>query len=165
VDGKRARQRRYFLSGGTKVTNWNQINRPILLVEDNPMDIDLTKRAFAKRKLVSSIEIARDGEEALAFLPLWEAGRPLPLLILLDLKLPKIDGLEVLRQIKSHPTFNTIPVVVLTSSKEDIDIKTAYELGANSYIMKPVEFDKFVDVAGNIDIYWLALNTPPVSES
>ncbi len=143
------------------MNNSNQITRPILLVEDNPMDVDLTKRAFAKRKLTNPIEIARDGEEALAYLPLWEAGAPLPLVILLDLKLPKVNGLEVLKQIKSHPRFNTIPVVVLTSSKEEVDVRTAYELGANSYIMKPIDFDKFIDVAEHIDIYWLALNTPP----
>jgi len=147
------------------VNNFYDVTRPVLLVEDNPMDIDLTKRAFVRRKLANPIEIARDGEAALAWLPRWEAGAPLPIIILLDLKLPKVDGLEVLRQIKSHPQFHTIPVIVLTSSNEDRDIKTAYELGANSYITKPVDFDKFLDVAERIEIYWLAVNTPPRSET
>ncbi|HOO91638.1 MAG TPA: response regulator [Syntrophales bacterium] len=143
------------------MNNYSDVTRPILLVEDNPMDIDLTKRAFARRKLANPIEVVTDGEAALAYLPLWEAGAPLPIVILLDLKLPKVDGLEVLRQIKAHHIFHTIPVVVLTSSNEDRDIQTAYTLGANSYIMKPVDFDKFLNIAEHIEIYWLALNTPP----
>jgi CheY-like chemotaxis protein len=139
--------------------------RPILLVEDNPMDIDLTRRAFTRRRLANPIEIARDGKEALAWLARWEAGAPLPVIILLDLKLPKVDGLEVLRQLKSHPRFHTVPVVVLTSSDENRDIETAYRLGANSYITKPVDFDKFLEVAGHIEIYWLAVNTAPRGDS
>ncbi len=135
--------------------------RPILLIEDNPMDIDLTLRAFQRRKLTNPVEVARDGAEALALFDRWEAGKPSPLVILLDLKLPKVDGLEVLRRLKSHQVFKTIPVVVLTSSQEDRDVETAYRLGANSYIVKPVDFDKFVEVAAEIEIYWLILNTPP----
>jgi CheY-like chemotaxis protein len=135
--------------------------KPILLVEDNPIDLDLTKRAFARHKLVNRIEVARDGEEALAFIPRWEAGEAVPILILLDLKLPKIDGLEVLRRLKSHPKYRTIPVIVLTTSAEVRDIQEAYELGGNSYIVKPVDFDNFVDVASQIEIYWCALNTQP----
>ena len=146
------------------MNNYIDITRPILLVEDNPMDIDMNKRAFARRKVANPIEVAIDGDEALAWLPRWEAGAPLPVIILLDLKLPKVDGLEVLRQLKSHPQFHTIPVVVLTSSNEDRDIQTAYKLGTNSYITKPVDFDKFLDVAGHIEIYWLAVNTPPRGE-
>jgi hypothetical protein len=134
---------------------------PILLVEDNPVDLDLTRRALAGRKLANPIEIARDGEEALGFIPRWEAGEPLPALILLDLKLPKADGLEVLRRIKEHPAFRAIPVIVLTSSAGDADIKEAYNLGANSYIVKPVDFEKFVEVAAQIEVYWCVLNTPP----
>ena len=114
-------------------------NRPILLVEDNPLDLDLTKRAFKKRRLINPIEVARDGEEAVAWISRWEAGEPLPSIILLDLKLPKIGGLEVLRAIKEHPKYSMIPIVVLTSSSEDRDIHTAYQLGANSYIVKPVD--------------------------
>jgi len=143
------------------VNNYNDVTRPILLVEDNPMDIDLTKRAFARRKLANPIEVAQDGAEALAYLGRWEAGEPLPLIILLDLKLPRVDGLEVLRQIKSHPQFSTIPVIVLTSSGDEGDIKAAYQLGANSYITKPVDFDNFLKVASQVEIYWLAINTPP----
>jgi CheY-like chemotaxis protein len=133
----------------------------ILLVEDNPMDIDLTQRAFAKRRLANPLEVARDGEEALARLARWEAGEPPPLIILLDLKLPKVDGLEVLRRIKTHSQFCSIPVVVLTTSAEERDVRAAYQLGANSYIVKPVDFDKFLEVARQIELYWCALNMPP----
>lgn len=136
-------------------------HRPILLVEDNPLDLDLTRRAFIKRKFLNPIEVARDGEEALAFIPRWDKGDPLPLIILLDLKLPKVNGLEVLKVIKEHPTYKVIPVVVLTSSSEDKDIQTAYRLGANSYIVKPVDFDKFLSVVSEIEVYWLATTTIP----
>jgi CheY-like chemotaxis protein len=134
--------------------------RPILLVEDNPMDADLTLRAFAKHKLTNPVHVARDGEEALAWIPRWEAGEPLPAVILLDLKLPKVDGLEVLRQLKTHPKLSVIPVVVLTSSSESSDMQRAYQLGANSYIVKPVNFDKFMEVAAQIELYWAVLNEP-----
>lgn len=132
--------------------------QPILLVEDNPMDVDLTKKAFARRNLTNPIEVARDGEEALAWIGRWEAGEPKPAVILLDLKLPRVDGLEVLRQLKSHPEFRTIPVVVLTTSEEDRDVKSAYQIGANSYIVKPVDFDKFMQVAEQVKLYWTVLN-------
>jgi len=135
--------------------------RPILLVEDNPMDLDLTLRAFARRKLVNPLEVARDGEEALRYIARWDAGQEVPSVILLDLKIPKIDGLEVLRRIKENPKYNLIPVVVLTSSAEERDIQTAYKLGANSYIVKPVDFDKFLEVASQIDLYWMIMNTTP----
>jgi CheY-like chemotaxis protein len=134
--------------------------RPILLVDDRSVDIDLTRRAFAKRKLLNPIEVARDGEQALAYFDRWEAGEPLPICILLDLRMPKINGLEVLRRLKSHPRFSSIPVIVLTTSKEDRDVEEAYKLGCNSYIIKPVEFEKFMEVASNIEVYWCALNTP-----
>jgi CheY-like chemotaxis protein len=137
-----------------------QPTRPILLVEDNDMDVDLTLRAFRKRRLANTIAVARDGAEALAHLAAWGVSAPPPVVVLLDLKLPKVDGLEVLRQIKSHPEFATIPVVVLTTSAERDDIATAYKLGANSYIVKPVDFDKFMEVAGQIELYWMVLNTP-----
>jgi len=133
---------------------------PILLVEDNPVDMDLTLRAFARHKLTNPVQMARDGEEALAWIPRWEAGEPLPAVILLDLKLPRVDGLEVLRQIKTHPDLKVIPVVVLTSSSESRDMQTAYQLGANSYIVKPVNFDKFMEVAAQIELYWAVLNEP-----
>lgn len=134
--------------------------RPILLVEDRSVDVDLTKRAFAKRRLLNPISVARDGEEVLALFERWEAGAPIPICILLDLKMPKVNGLEVLRRLKSHPRFSTIPVIVLTTSTEDRDIEEAYKLGCNSYIVKPVEFDKFMEVASNIEVYWCALNLP-----
>ena len=134
---------------------------PILLVEDNPMDLDLTLRAFNKKKFSNNIQIARDGAEALAFFPRWDAGEALPAVILLDINLPKVNGLEVLRQLKEHERFRRIPVVVLTSSREDRDLKTAYDLGVNSYIEKPVSFSKFMDVAEQIELYWCVLNERP----
>lgn len=136
-------------------------NRPVLLVEDNPVDVDLTLRAFTRRKLVNPILVARDGEEALAWVERWAAGEPLPLVILLDLKLPRIHGLEVLAQWKSNPVSQAIPVVILTSSAEDQDIAAAYRLGANSYIVKPVDFEKFLEVADQIELYWCVTNQPP----
>lgn len=136
----------------------DQLNKPILLVEDNPDDLDLTIRAFSLKKITNPILVARDGEEALDFIERWENGDTLPVVILLDLNLPKVSGLEVLKAIKSHPEFKMIPVVVLTTSSESSDIQTAYKLGANSYIVKPVEFEKFIEVAGQIDLYWTVLN-------
>jgi CheY-like chemotaxis protein len=133
-------------------------DRPILLVEDNPMDVDLTLRAFKRRRVTNTILVARDGEEALAWLPRWESGEPWPAVILLDLKLPKVDGLEVLRQLKQHPTLCVIPIVVLTTSEESSDVQAAYHLGVNSYIVKPVEFEKFMDVSEKIDLYWTVVN-------
>ena len=134
---------------------------PILLVEDNPMDLDLTLRAFSKKKFSNQVHVARDGEEALAFMPRWEAGEAVPAVILLDINLPKINGLEVLRQLKAHERFRRIPVVILTSSREDKDLKTAYDLGVNSYIEKPVSFNKFMEVAEQIELYWCVLNERP----
>lgn len=133
-------------------------DRPILLVEDNPMDVDLTLRAFKRRRVTNTLLVARDGEEALAWLPRWEAGEPWPAVILLDLKLPKVDGLEVLRRIKQHPTLCVIPVVVLTTSEESADVQGAYQLGVNSYIVKPVEFEKFMEVSEKLDLYWTVVN-------
>jgi CheY-like chemotaxis protein len=135
--------------------------KPILLVEDNPLDVDLTIRAFKRQKLANKIQVARDGEEFMGFLTNWEKGEQTPVVILLDLKLPKIDGLEVLTKIKSHPQFRTVPVVILTTSAEDSDIKKAYSIGANSYIIKPVDFEKFVEVVAHIELYWNIINKPP----
>jgi CheY-like chemotaxis protein len=135
--------------------------RPILLIEDNSLDLDLTKRAFKRRQIVNPIQVARDGAEALEWLQRWEGGEPTPVVILLDLKLPKIDGVDVLRRLKEHSRFRTIPVVVLSTSDEHRDIQTAYQLGANSYIVKPVDFEKFMEVAGQIELYWIILNKPP----
>jgi CheY-like chemotaxis protein len=136
------------------------VNNPILLIEDNPVDIDLTLRAFAKRKLVNPIEVARDGEEAINWIEKWKEGSPIPVVVLLDLKLPRKHGLEVLKVIKSHDVFKTVPVVVLTTSSDDFDVKSAYELGANSYIVKPVDFEKFLEVAAQIELYWNVVNKP-----
>jgi hypothetical protein len=137
------------------------MTRPILLVDDNPMDVDLTLLAFQQRKLVNPIEVARDGEEALAWIPRWEAGEPKPVVILLDINMPKIGGLEVLRQLKSHPRLRTIPVVMLTTSAVGADVDAAYAHGANSYIVKPVDFDKFTALTVQIQLYWAALNRIP----
>lgn len=133
---------------------------PILLVEDNPMDVDLTLRAFKRRRLTNPIEVVRDGQQALDLIPRWESGAPLPLLVLLDLKLPKVDGLEVLRRFKGHATLGTVPIVILTSSNQQEDVRRAYELGANSYIVKPVDFEKFLTVAAQIELYWTVVNSP-----
>lgn len=140
----------------------------ILLVEDNPDDLDLTLRALSKARLSNSIHVARDGEQALDFIyrrnEYAAGGGPAnPKVILLDLKLPKIDGLEVLRTLKSDAATRTIPVVVLTSSKEQRDIVESYNLGVNSYIVKPVDFERFVDAVQNLGLYWLLLNQPPAS--
>lgn len=131
---------------------------PILLVEDNPVDVDLTLRAFARRKLANPVLVARDGEEALDWVPRWVAGEALPAVILLDLNMPRVDGLTVLRELKAHPVVRHIPVVILTTSKEDHDIHAAYDLGANSYIVKPVDFDNFMEVAQQIELYWCVTN-------
>lgn len=132
--------------------------RPILLVEDNPMDIDLTLRAFARLQIPYQIQIARDGESALEFIQNWDRGETTPLMILLDLKLPRVDGLEVLKTLKLHRSYRKIPIVVLTSSSDTGDIANAYDLGANSYIIKPVDFNRFMEVTAEINDYWCVLN-------
>jgi hypothetical protein len=136
----------------------NNNDHPILLVEDSPVDIDLTLRAFSKNNLKNKIEVARDGEEAIAWIKKWDQGEPIPIVILLDLNLPRYNGLEVLKELKSHKIYRTIPVIILTTSSESKDIKTAYKLGANSYIVKPVELSKFIEVAAQIDLYWRVYN-------
>ena len=133
----------------------------ILLVEDNPMDIDLTKRAFAINKLPVSIDVATDGEEAIKYISQWDAGAPVPRVILLDLKLPRVGGLEVLKTLKMHPVYQRIPVVVLTSSSEERDLQRAYEYGANSYIVKEIDFDNFLSIAAQMENYWCNLNILP----
>lgn len=135
--------------------------RPILLVDDNAMDVDLALRALKRAKLSNPILVARDGEEALEWIPRWEAGEPTPAVILLDINMPKVDGLEVVRKLKAHPELRVIPVVMLTTSANAPDVKTAYLYGANSYIVKPVDFQKFAEVATQIEFYWAVSNTIP----
>jgi CheY-like chemotaxis protein len=138
----------------------------ILLVEDNPDDLEMTLRALRRVNLANSIQVARDGAEALEFIFCEgsHAGRKIeqrPKVILLDLKLPKVDGLEVLKRVKSDPRTKTIPVVILTSSKEQRDIVESYHLGVNSYIVKPVNFEGFANAVKDLGMYWLILNQPP----
>ena len=137
------------------------MSRPIFLVDDNPMDVDLTLLAFKQAKLANPIQVVRDGEEALAWIPSWETGEAIPVVILLDINMPKVGGLEVLQVLKSHPALRIIPVVMLTTSCVSEDVQTAYQYGANSYIVKPVDFDKFMDVAKQIELYWAVLNQVP----
>ncbi|MET0263281.1 MAG: response regulator [Rariglobus sp.] len=142
----------------------------ILLVEDNPNDLALTQRALKKARLANHLHVCRDGEEALDFL-FGEgafAGRSLdrqPRVVLLDIKLPKVDGLEVLRRIKTDPRTKTIPVVMLTSSKEQRDVVESYDLGVNSYIVKPVNFEGFSAAVEQLGMYWLLVNQPPKQET
>lgn len=138
----------------------------ILLVEDNPQEAELTIRALKKRTLANHFVHVHDGQEAVDFI--FNRGRyqgteayEMPKVVLLDLKLPKLDGLEVLRQIRADERTRTLPVVVLTSSREDRDVIEAYALGANSYIVKPVDFEKFLEVVSNMITYWLLLNELP----
>ncbi len=138
----------------------------ILLVEDNPNDVELTLRALKKNNLTNKVHVVKDGAEALEYIFATGAyaDRDInhnPKVILLDLKLPKVDGLEVLRQIKSNEKTKIIPVVVLTSSKEERDLVESYKLGANSYIAKPVDFESFVKAVSELGLYWLLLNQPP----
>jgi two-component system response regulator len=141
----------------------------ILLVEDNPKDVELTLRAFERANLTNRIHVARDGAEALEFLfcegP--HAGRRMedrPKVVLLDLKLPKIDGLQVLQRLKGDPRTKSTPVVVLTSSREQRDVVESYDLGVNSYIVKPVNFEQFLEAVQQLGLYWLLTNQPPKVE-
>src|SRR2546421_2303343 len=138
----------------------------ILIVEDTPEDLELALRALRKANLANRIEVARDGAEALEFIFAEgkHSGRKVedgPKVVLLDLKLPKIDGMEVLRRIKNDPRTKTIPVVMLTSSKEQKDVVESYQLGVNSYIVKPVNFERFAAAVQDLGMYWLLLNQPP----
>jgi two-component system response regulator len=138
----------------------------ILLVDDSSADVELTLHALRQNAMINRIHIARDGEEALNFLycrePFRErAAEPLPRLILLDLKLPKVDGLSVLRTLKEDPRTRVIPVIILTSSKEEKDVVKSYDLGVNSYIQKPVDFDQFRETVRTLGLYWLLVNQAP----
>lgn len=134
----------------------------ILLVEDNPDDELLAMRALKKNNILNEVRVARDGAEALDYLEGLAEEETLPELILLDLQLPKVSGLEVLKAIRDNPRTQLLPVVILTSSDEEKDLVSSYQLGANSYIRKPVDFSQFVDAVQQLGIYWLVLNlTPP----
>lgn len=138
-----------------------KMDKAILLVEDNPDDAELTRIAFAEAGVDYRLQVVGDGVQALAYLR-GSAPADLPSLVLLDLNLPKLDGREVLEAIRAEPATRSLPVVVLTTSAEPFDVDKVYELGANSYIQKPVEFERFVDVVRQIGLYWLALNQPPI---
>jgi CheY-like chemotaxis protein len=144
-----------------------QAVRPILVVEDNPMDLDFLLQAFEENNVANPVHVCRDGEEAMRFIETHvDCDDPdLPLLVLLDLRLPKIDGIDVLRQARQHSVWKQIPFVVVTTSRENVDISRAYELGVNSYIVKPVDFAAFADVVKNIKVYWLLTNESLFSES
>lgn len=137
--------------------------RPLLVIEDNEMDIDFCMQAFAEHGVLNPISICRDGEEAQQFIDLHKTPDDphLPMLVLLDLRLPKIDGIDVLRYARQQPVWKQIPFIVVTTSRENSDISRAYELGVNSYIVKPVDFAAFTEVVKNIKIYWILTNEPP----
>ncbi len=137
--------------------------RPILLVEDNPMDLDLTLQALEGNGVANPIVACRDGEEALEYMEKHRSPNDLqvPIVVLLDLRLPKVDGIEVLRQARRDPVWRQVPIVVMTTSRENRDVETAYELGVNSYIVKPVDFLTFTEVVKSIKVYWLLTNEPP----
>jgi CheY-like chemotaxis protein len=139
--------------------------KKILLAEDNPFDLELALAGLAEYRLTNEVVVARDGAETLDYLKRRGrfADRPAggPMVILLDLKMPKVDGLEVLRQIKSDPALRTIPIVVLTSSREEQDVVESYNLGVNAYVVKPVAFDKFVEVVKQIGLFWVLTNEVP----
>lgn len=138
----------------------------ILLVEDNPNDIALTKRAFAKARVANELVVVEDGAEALDYIfgtGAW-AGRDagdVPALTLLDINLPKVSGLEVLRRIRQDPRTSRMPVAILTSSDDERDVATGYDLGVNSYVRKPVDFTRFTEAVSQLELYWLVLNVPP----
>ena len=140
-------------------------SKRILLVEDNPNDVELTMSALEQHHLANEVVVARDGAEALDFLHargrhLGRQGE-LPVLVLLDLKMPKMDGIEVLRAIKADAGFRGIPIVILTSSKEERDVVESYHLGVNAYVVKPVDFDQFVDVVKQVGLFWVLINHCP----
>ena len=141
--------------------------RPILLVEDNPMDLDLTFQALKEHSVANPIVTCRDGEEALRYMDehYLPTDSQIPILVLLDLRLPKVDGIEVLRQARNHSVWKQVPIVVLTTSRENKDIEAAYQLGVSSYIVKPVDFLAFAEVVKTIKVYWLLTNEPPFREN
>ena len=136
--------------------------RPILLVEDNPDDVELTMMALQEENIANRVEVARDGAEALAYLE--DEDNELPLLVLLDLRLPRLSGDEVLQRMRANPRTRIVPVVVLTSSQEEADLHASYDHGANAYVRKPVDFDRFTEVVRQLGLFWLLVNISPLSE-
>ncbi len=139
--------------------------KPILLVEDNPKDLDLTLMALERSQLANEVVVARDGVEALDYLrcegEFANRDRGNPTVVLLDLKLPRIDGLQVLEAMRNDPNLQTVPVVILTSSREEKDLLKSYRLGVNAYVVKPVDFKEFIDAIQDLGIFWAVLNEPP----
>lgn len=149
------------------VQNAHSLLRPILVVEDNDMDLDFCLQAFEENCVANPVIACRDGEEALAFIEAHPSSddKFFPLLVLLDLRLPKVDGIDVLRHARQHAVWKQVPFVILTTSRENTDINTAYELGVNSYIVKPVDFGSFTEVVKHIKMYWVLTNEPPFSSN
>lgn len=140
--------------------------KSILLVEDNPSDVALTKRALEKSRIKNTMIVVEDGAEALEYL--FCTGKyaerdncDLPTVVLLDLKLPKVDGLEVLKRVRANEKTKRLPIVIMTSSREDVDLAAAYDFGANSYVRKPVDFNQFAEAVNHLGLYWLVINEPP----
>lgn len=147
----------------TPVFNTHSPLRPILVVEDNDMDLDFCMQAFEEHAVANPVIACRDGEEAIQFIDAHPSveDRQFPLLVLLDLRLPKVDGIDVLRHARQLPVWKEVPFVILTTSRENADIAAAYQLGVNSYIVKPVDFGSFSEMVKNIKMYWILTNEPP----
>ena len=145
------------------ILNKNSLLRPILVVEDNDMDLDLCMQAFEEHAIANPVFACRDGEEAIQFIDAHSTPEHsnLPLLVLLDLRLPKVDGIEVLRYARAHPVWRQVPFIILTTSRQNGDISAAYDIGVNSYIVKPVDFVSFSKVVKYIKLYWILTNEPP----
>lgn len=145
------------------ILNQHSPLRPILVIEDNDMDLDFCLQAFEEQAVANPVIACRNGEEALQFIDVHPASedRQFPLLVLLDLHLPKVDGIEVLRHARQHPVWKQVPFVILTTSRENADIATAYGLGVNSYIVKPMDSASFADIVKHIKMYWILTNEPP----
>lgn len=148
------------------ILNQHSPLRPILVVEDNDMDLDFCLQAFAENAVANPVIACRDGEEALQFIDAHPTpnDRQLPLLVLLDLRLPKVDGIEVLRYARRHPVWKQVPFIILTTSRENADIAAAYDLGVNSYIVKPMDFASFAEMVKHIKMYWILTNEPPFAQ-
>ena len=154
------------MASSTASRNASHGLRPILMVEDNEMDLDLCMQAFKEHAIANPLVVCRDGEEAIQYIDAHpESGDPaVPVIVLLDLRLPKVDGIDVLRHARQQEVWQKVPFIVLTTSRQDSDIGAAYKLGVNSYIVKPVDFVEFTEVAKRIEMYWVLTNVPPFAE-